>query len=98
MKEGKDKTLKFILIWIAVMLTVLAADKLFKAPVLFAQAGITEKESVEIVIKEPLKVSIVEWSGYSHQPIRVKIDDPWPAKIEISDEVKIRGEVRVKDH
>lgn len=97
-KTDSDKTLKIILIWIAVMLTILSVDKLFKTPLLFAQAGITKTKPIEIVIKEPVPVRarIVEWSGNPQQPIKVKIDDPWPARIEIKDEVKVKGEIRLK--
>jgi hypothetical protein len=98
-----DRTTKLVLIWIAVMLTILAVDKLLETRFAFAEDEHAQavpfvlNEPVEIVIKEPVKTSIVEWSAYPSQHIKVKIDDPWPAKIEIEDDVKITGELRLKD-
>ncbi len=97
-----DRTLKFVLIWIAVMLTILAADKLLHIQFAFAQedtlaSQIVFKEPIEIVIREPVKTRITEWSAYPSQAIKVKIDDPWPAQIKIKDDVNIKGELRLKD-
>ncbi len=97
-----DRTLKFVLIWIAVMLTILAADKILHIQFAFAQEDaqtpqIALKEPVEIVITEPVRTQITEWSVYPSQAIKVKIDDPWPAQIKIKDEVSIKGELRLKD-
>ena len=52
---------------------------------------------IEVIIKEPVKTDIQGWSAYPSQAIRVKIDDPWPAKIRIDDEVKVKGELRLQD-
>lgn len=98
-----DRTTRFVLMWIAVMLTILAADKLLQTRFAFAEEEHAQSmqlvlnEPVEIVIKEPVKTKIVEWSAYPSQHIKVKIDDPWPAKVEIKDDVKITGELRLKD-
>jgi len=98
-----DKTTKLVLFWIAVMLTILAADKLLQTRLAFADEECTQpvqlilNEPVEIVINEPVKTKIVEWSAYPSQHIKVKIDDPWPAKVEIKDDVKVTGELRLKD-
>jgi hypothetical protein len=94
-----DKTLKFVLIWIAVMLTILAVDKIFSIPVAMAQEGSTYIQSgpVEVIIKEPIQIEIARWSAYPSQALKVKIDDPWPAKIEIEDQVKITGELKLRD-
>jgi hypothetical protein len=97
--SGDDKTLKFILIWIAVMLTVLAADKILHIPMAIAQEGGTYSTSgpTEVIIKEPIQIEIARWSAYPSQALKVKIDDPWPAKVEIEDEVKITGELKLRD-
>ncbi|UCG91387.1 MAG: hypothetical protein JSV97_09940 [candidate division WOR-3 bacterium] len=96
-----DKTLKVVLIWIAVMLTILAADKIFQLQTAVAQEGSTStlrsEGPIEVIIKKPIDINIVEWSAYPSHPIKVKIDDPWPAKIKIEDEVRVRGELRLKD-
>jgi hypothetical protein len=94
-----DKTLKFVLIWIAVMLTILAIDKILQIPVAIAQEGVSyaTTDPVEVIIKEPIRINIIEWSAYPSQAIKVKIDDPWPAKIEIEDEVRVKGELKLKD-
>ena len=98
-----DRTTKVVLIWIAVMLTVLAADKLLQTQLAFAEDEHTQpiqlvlNEPVEIVIKEPVKAKIVEWSAYPSQHIKVKIDDPWPAKVEIKDDVTVTGELKLRD-
>jgi len=44
-----------------------------------------------------VKIDIAEWSANPSQGIKVKIDDPWPAKIEIKDEVRVKGELRLQD-
>jgi hypothetical protein len=101
--KANDKTLKFVLIWIAVMLTILAVDKILHIPVVYAQEGseqssnILLNQPIEVVIKNPVKIDIARWSAYPSQGIKVKIDDPWPARIEIKDEVRVKGELRLKD-
>jgi|GEM_PF-1332822 len=101
--KANDKTLKFVLIWIAVMLTILAVDKMLHIPVAFAQEGsaqssnIALNQPIEVVIKSPVQIDIARWSAYPSQGIKVKIDDPWPARIEIKDEVRVKGELRLKD-
>ncbi len=96
-----DKTLKIILIWIAVMLTILAADKILQIQTVFAQEGSTSTLKsggpIEIIIKKPIDINIAEWSAYPSHAIKVKIDDPWPAKIKIEDEVHVHGELRLRD-
>lgn len=94
-----DRTIKFVLVWIAVMLTVIAMKEILQVPVLMAQEGGGQliKKPIEVVIKGPIDVNIVEWSGYPSQPIKVKIDDPWPARIEIKDEVRVRGELKMQN-
>lgn len=98
-----DRTTKFVLLWIAMMLTILAADKLLQTRLAFAEdkqtpnVQLAVSEPLEIVITEPVKTKIVELSTYSSQPVKVKIDDPWPAKVEIKDDVKVTGELRLKD-
>ncbi|KPK73305.1 hypothetical protein AMJ87_01920 [candidate division WOR_3 bacterium SM23_60] len=98
-----DRTTKLALLWIAVMLTILAADKLVQTRLAFAEdkqapnVQLIVNEPLEIMITEPVKTKIVEWSTYPSQPVKVKIDDPWPAKVEIKDEVKVTGELRLKD-
>ena len=96
-----DKTLKIVLIWIAVMLTILAADRILQMQTAFAQEGSTStirsKNPIEVIIKEPIDITIAQWSAYPSRAIPVKIDDPWPAKIKIEDEVRVQGELRLKD-
>jgi hypothetical protein len=98
-----DKTMKCVLIWIAVMLTVLAADKILQIRFAFAEeetvhpGRIVLDEPIEIVIREPVKTEITGWSAYPSQYIKVKIDDPWPAKVEIKDDVKVTGELKLRD-
>lgn len=100
---SSDKTLKFVLIWIAIMLTILAVDKVLHIPFAEAQVGgapdskITLNEPIEVIIKGPVETEVVGWSAYPSQVIKVKIDDPWPAKIEIEDEVRITGQVEVRN-
>lgn len=99
----EDKIFKFVLIWIAVMLTILAVDKILQIPVALAQDSSTQsakialKEPIEVIIKEPIEVDIADWGNYPSQAIKVKIDDPWPARIEIKDEVKVKGELKLRD-
>ncbi len=97
-----DRTLKYVLIWIAVMLTILAADKILQIQFAFAQEDVQSsqiviKEPIEIVIREPVRTRITEWSAFPSQAIKVKIDDPWPAQIKIKDEVEVKGELRLRD-
>ena len=97
-----DRTTKVVLIWIAAMLTVLAADKLLETRLAFAEdehvqpMQLVLNEPVEIVIREPVAAKIVEWSAYPSQHIKVKIDDPWPAKVVIKDDVKVTGELKFR--
>ena len=56
---------------------------------------ISQKEPVEVVIKGPMDIRIVEWRSDSRQPIRIKFDEPWPARIAIDNEVKVKGELRM---
>ncbi len=98
-----DKTTRLILVWIAVMLTVIAAKEIFQVPMLLAQEGaqvtpkLKSQEPIEVVIKGPVAVKISDWNAYPSQPFKVKIDEPWPARIEITDEVKIRGELKLRE-
>jgi hypothetical protein len=98
-----DRTTKLVLIWIAVMLTVLAVDKIAHIPIAIAQepgmpsSKIELRGPIEVIIKEPVKTDILEWNAFPSQAIRVKIDDPWPARIQIDDEVKVKGELRLRD-
>lgn len=96
-----DKILKIVLIWIAVMLTILAADKMLQIQTAFAQEGsvstIKSEGPIEVIIKTPIDINVAEWSAYPSRAIKVKIDDPWPAKIKIDDEVHVQGELRLKD-
>jgi hypothetical protein len=98
-----EKSTTFVMIWIAVMLTILAADKLLQTRLAFAEDEYAQpvqlvlNEPLKIVIAEPVEIEIVEWRAYPSQHIRVKIDEPWPAKIEVKDEVKVTGELRLKD-
>lgn len=98
-----DKTSKLILIWIALMLTIIAAKELLQAPILMAQDSSVEtqkivlEQPIEVVIKEPVKIDIARWSAFPSQSFKVKIDEPWPAKIEVTDEVKVSGELKLRD-
>ncbi len=95
-----DRFTRIILVWIAVALTVLVFDKVLQIPAAFAQDGsqaggkLMKGQPVEVVIKGPIDVRIVEWNDIPGQAIKVKIDDPWPARIEIKDEVRVKGEIR----
>lgn len=100
--KTNDRTAKFVLIWIAVMLTILAIDKIVHIPPAFAQTPSMSSKielcgPIEVIIKEPVKTDIQGWNAYPSQAIRVKIDDPWPPKIRIDDEVKVKGELRLQD-
>jgi glyoxylate carboligase len=98
--SAHDKTMKIVLIWIAVMLTILAADKILQIPTAFAQEGtstITSARPIEVIVKEPIDINIAEWRAYPSRALPVKIDDPWPAKIKIDDIVTVHGELRLKD-
>lgn len=98
-----DRTTKFVLIWIAVMLTILAIDKIAHIPLAIAQepslssSKLEIRGPIEVIIKEPVKTDIQGWNAYPSQAIRVKIDDPWPAKIRIDDEVRVKGDLRLQD-
>ena len=99
---ASDKTTRFVLIWIAVMLTILAIDKIAHIPFAVAQEGVPGSrivldEPIEVIVKQPIETEITNWSAYPSQAIKVKIDDPWPARIEIDDEVRITGQVQVRD-
>ena len=98
-----DKTLRIVLIWIAIMLTILAIDKVLHIPFANAQVGgepgskIVLNEPIEVIITQPIETEITNWSAYPSQAIKVKIDDPWPARIEIEDEVRVTGQIEVRD-
>jgi hypothetical protein len=98
-----DRTMKYVLIWIAVMLTILAVDKIMHIPFAIAQetgasgAKIVLNEPIEVIIREPVETEITNWSAYPSQAIKIKIDDPWPAKIKIEDEVRVTGQLQLKD-
>jgi hypothetical protein len=84
------------------MLTILAADKILQIQFAFAQEDVQSsqiviKEPIEVVIREPVRTRITEWSAFPSQAIKVKIDDPWPAQIKIRDEVEVKGELRLRD-
>jgi len=98
-----DRTLKVVLIWIAIMLTILAVDKIFNIPFAIAQESdnsgskIVLNEPIEVIISQPIEIEITKWSAYPSQAIKVKIDDPWPARIEIEDEVRVTGQLQLRD-
>ncbi|MBN2620516.1 hypothetical protein JXB22_05425 [candidate division WOR-3 bacterium] len=98
-----DRTMKFALIWIAAMLTILAVDKIVHIPFAIAQetgassTKIVLNEPIEVIIREPVETEITSWSAYPSPAIKVKIDDPWPAKIEIEDEVRVTGQLQLRD-
>ena len=100
---SSDKMLKMVLIWIAIMLTILAVDKVLNIPFANAQVGgesgskLVLNEPIEVIITQPIEVEITNWSAYPSQAIKVKIDDPWPAKIRIEDEVRVTGQIEVRD-
>lgn len=100
---SSDRTLKFVLIWIAVMLTILTVDKIVHIPFAVAQESGTPQtkivlnEPIEVIIREPVETKITNWSAFPSQAIKVKIDDPWPARIEIKDEVRVTGQLQLKD-
>jgi hypothetical protein len=99
---SSDKMLKMVLIWIAIMLTILAVDKVLHIPFANAQVSgesgskIVLKEPIEVIITQPIEAEITNWSAYPSQAIKVKIDDPWPAKIEIEDEVRVTGSLEMR--
>jgi len=76
-----DKTLKFTFIWIAIMLTIIAAVRYYKFRFSFAQedsiqsSNIVLKEPIEVIIKQPTEIDIADWNAYPRQAIKVKIDD-----------------------
>lgn len=96
----RDRFTRVILLWIAIALTVLVLDKVLQIPAAFAQDGgqvggkLVKNQPLEVIIKGPIDVRIVEWNDIPGQAIKVKIDDPWPARIEIKDEVRVKGEIR----
>jgi hypothetical protein len=98
-----DRTTKLLLAWIATALTVIAFKEILPAPLRVAQASDLKGElnagsgPVEIIIKEPVPVNIVDWNAYPSQPFKVKIDDPWPVKVKVDDDVKVKGELRLQD-
>lgn len=101
--KNNDKILKIILIWIGIMLTLLVADKYLAIPTANAQDNnaalrqVLSDEPIEVVVKGTVKIDIAEWSDYQDRTIKVKIDDPWPAKINIDDAVEVKGELRLRD-
>lgn len=101
--SSSDRTLKFVLVWIAVMLTILAVDKIVHIPFAVAQESgspgttVVLNEPIEVIIREPVETEITNWSAYPSQAIKVKIDDPWPARIEIEDEIRVTGQLQLRD-
>lgn len=95
--------MKIVLIWIAIMLTILAVDKVLNIPFANAQVGgesgskLVLSEPIEVIITQPVETEITNWSAYPSQAIKVKIDDPWPAKIEIENEVRVTGQLQLRD-
>jgi hypothetical protein len=93
-----DRTLKLTLIWIALMLTIIAFKMALSDHALMAQEPAPSGSGpLQVVISEPVPVKIVDWNAYPSQPFKVKIDDPWPARVEIMDEVKVKGELRMQN-
>lgn len=93
MKE--DKWMRLTLFWIALMLTIIAFRPISR------QVGTAQAENKEatepvptyVKFKEPIRVELRE-------PIEVKITDirsTWPYEIRIKDEVKVTGELKLKD-
>jgi hypothetical protein len=96
----RDRFTRVILVWIAAALTLLVLEKVLQIPAAFAQESgqsgvkVVKTQPVEVVIRGPVDVRVVEWNDVPGQAIKVKIDDPWPARIEIKDEVRVKGELR----
>jgi hypothetical protein len=86
-----DRTMKYVLIWIAVMLTILAVDKIMHIPFAIAQetgasgAKIVLNEPIEVIIREPVETEITNWSAYPSQAIKIE------------DEVRVTGQLQLKD-
>ena len=103
MMTNIDKTTRFVLIWIAIMLTIIALKEICPVPLLMAQEENPQvpklklKEPIEVIIREPISVKISDWNAYPSQPLKVKIDDPWPARVEIKDEIKVKGELKLQN-
>ncbi|HEX7320589.1 MAG TPA: hypothetical protein VF399_09580 [bacterium] len=92
-----DRTMKLLLAWIAFALTIIALKMALPDHALMAQETLPSVSGpLQVVISEPVPVKIVDWNAYPSQPFKVKIDDPWPARVEIMDEVKIKGELRLQ--
>lgn len=92
-----DRITKLLLAWIAFVLTVIAFKMALPEHALMAQEPAPAGTGpLEVVINEPVPVKIVDWNAYPSQPFKVKIDDPWPARVEIMDEVKIKGELKMQ--
>jgi hypothetical protein len=89
----QDKWTKFLLLWIAFMLTVIAFKPLLEIPIAQAKESVSQSESPVIELKEPV---IVEF----RKPIEVRIVDiktVWPTEVKIKDEVKVGGELKLKN-
>ncbi len=101
--RSNDRILKITLIWIGIMLTLLVADKFLTIPTANAQDNkanlheLLSDKPVEVIVKGTVKIDIAEWSDYQDRVIKIKIDDPWPARISIDDPVEVKGELRLRD-
>lgn len=101
---GNDRVFKLLLLWIAVMLTLLVAEKFVSIPLANAQgtlpgtSPIYSDEPVEVIVKGTVKIDVAEWSDFPDRAIKVKIDDPWPARVTIDDDVEVKGELRLKEY
>jgi len=97
---SNDRFTRIILVWIAVAMTILAVDRVFQIRPAFAQdtsqsrVRLSNPQPTEVVIKGPVDIRIIEWRDVPDQPVKVKIDDPWPARIEIKDEIRVKGEIK----
>lgn len=80
----QDKWSKLLLLWIAVMLTVIALKPMFNTPVAYAEDR-SSLEPVEVTIKSPIEVKIVDFKS------------TWPCDVKIKDDVEIKGELKMKN-
>lgn len=102
--KDNDRLFKLLLLWIAVMLTLLVAEKFIAIPLATAQGTgpaaqpLYSNEPVEIIVKGTVKIDVAEWSDFPDRAIKVKIDDPWPARVTIDDDVEVKGELRLKNY
>lgn len=93
-----DRLTKILMFWIAVMLTIIVVKTVLPEHILMAQESNTLSPGpVEVIIKEPVAVRVIDWDANPSQPFKVKIDDPWPARVEIRDEIKVKGELRMQN-